>query len=266
MGPVLDMTGPIRIPILPISKYPANSAAGVRAHGAMMTDTHVTIEPAILYFGTPVVLISTQNEDGTANLAPMSSAWWLGWRCMLGLQTASQTPQNMIRTGECVLNLTTPQQADAVNRLARLTGTQSIPELKQRLGYAYEPRKFEVAGLTPIASQTVAAPRVLECPIQLEAVVAERHDIMADDPQVAGLISAIEVRITRVHVHPSLLMDGRENRIDPAKWQPLIMNFQKLYGVSNAEIVPSRLAEIEEKHYRMPDVDRAREAALDSVR
>jgi flavin reductase (DIM6/NTAB) family NADH-FMN oxidoreductase RutF len=43
-----------------------------------MTDTHVTIEPAILYFGTPVVLISTQNEDGTANLAPMSSAWWLG--------------------------------------------------------------------------------------------------------------------------------------------------------------------------------------------
>ena len=60
-------------------------------------------------------------------------------------------------------------------------------------------------------------------------------------------------------------MDGHENRIDPAKWQPLIMNFQKLYGVSSGEIVPSRLAEIEEKCYRMPDVDRARDGVLESA-
>ena len=223
-----------------------------------MIDTHVAIEPSILYFGTPVVLISTQNEDGTANLAPMSSAWWIGWRAMLGLQTASQTPQNMIRTGQCVLNLASPKQADAVNRLARLTATASVPEFKQRLGYSFEPSKFEVAGVTPIASQTVAAPRVLECPVQLEAVVAARHGMMDDDPAVAGLISAFEVRITRVHVHPSLLMDGHRNRIDPARWQPLIMNFQKLYGVSSTEVVSSRLAEIDETVYRLPDVDRAR--------
>ena len=228
-----------------------------------MPDTHVTIEPSILYLGTPVVLISTLNEDGTANLAPMSSAWWLGWRCMLGLQTASQTPQNMIRTGQCVLNLASPKQVDAVDRLARLTGTTEIPELKQKLGYAYEPRKFEAAGLTPVPSETVAAPRAMECPIQLEAVVAARHGIMDDDPQVAGLISAFEVRITRVHVDPDLLMEGHENRIDPAKWQPLIMNFQKLYGVSNTELVPSRLAQIDEALYRMPDVDRARAERLE---
>jgi flavin reductase (DIM6/NTAB) family NADH-FMN oxidoreductase RutF len=36
------------------------------------------IEPAILYFGTPVVLIGSSNEDGSSNLAPMSSAWWVG--------------------------------------------------------------------------------------------------------------------------------------------------------------------------------------------
>ena len=39
---------------------------------------HKTIEPSILYFGTPVVLISTLNEDGTSNLAPISSVFWLG--------------------------------------------------------------------------------------------------------------------------------------------------------------------------------------------
>jgi flavin reductase (DIM6/NTAB) family NADH-FMN oxidoreductase RutF len=66
---------------------------------------HVRSETAILYFGTPVVLISSLNEDGSYNLAPMSSAFWLGWRCILGLSSVSKTPQNMRRTRECVLNL-----------------------------------------------------------------------------------------------------------------------------------------------------------------
>jgi flavin reductase (DIM6/NTAB) family NADH-FMN oxidoreductase RutF len=59
---------------------------------------HIRSEPAILYFGTPVVLISSVNEDGSYNLAPMSSAFWLGWRSILGLAGMSKTPQNMRRT------------------------------------------------------------------------------------------------------------------------------------------------------------------------
>ena len=54
-------------------------------------EQHVQIEPSILYFGTPVVLLSTLNEDGSPNLAPMSSAWALGYTVMLGLG-ASGTP------------------------------------------------------------------------------------------------------------------------------------------------------------------------------
>lgn len=34
---------------------------------------HKVIAPKILYLGSPVVLISTMNEDGSVNLAPMSS-------------------------------------------------------------------------------------------------------------------------------------------------------------------------------------------------
>ncbi|HET8880717.1 MAG TPA: flavin reductase, partial [Solimonas sp.] len=81
----------------------------------------VAIEPAILYFGTPVVLISTTNEDGGSNLAPMSSAFWLGWRCILGLDASSKNTENLMRTGECVLNLPSPAQVGHVDRLARLT-------------------------------------------------------------------------------------------------------------------------------------------------
>ena len=55
--------------------------------------SNIQIEPAILYFGTPVVLIGSTNEDGSFNLAPMSSAWWVGWRCMLGLARNSKPPR-----------------------------------------------------------------------------------------------------------------------------------------------------------------------------
>ena len=55
-----------------------------------MTQDH---RASILYFGTPVVLISTRNEDGTTNVAPMSSAWFLGWGSMIGLAYHSKTPE-----------------------------------------------------------------------------------------------------------------------------------------------------------------------------
>ncbi len=34
---------------------------------------HISSESSILYFGTPVILVSTVNEDGSFNLAPISS-------------------------------------------------------------------------------------------------------------------------------------------------------------------------------------------------
>ena len=218
---------------------------------------HVTTEPAILYFGTPVVLISTQNEDGSANIAPMSSAFWLGWRCMLGLDASSKTTENLLRTGECVLNLPSSDQVGAVDRLARLTGSDPIPPGKQQRGYVHEPNKFEAAGLTPIPSQTIAPPRALECPVQMEAVLAGRHALMADTEAWRIGLLALEVRIQRVHAHPSILMEP--NRIDPDKWRPLIMSFQKFYGLTPGQAHPSRLGEIPEASYLSPDVDRARE-------
>ena len=88
---------------------------------------HKVVEPKIFYFGTPVVLISTLNEDGSANLAPMSSAWWLGQSCMLGMSRRSQTVQNLLRERECVLNLPSADLVGAVYRLALLTGRNPVP-------------------------------------------------------------------------------------------------------------------------------------------
>ncbi|MBV9395201.1 MAG: flavin reductase family protein [Methylobacteriaceae bacterium] len=219
---------------------------------------HVTSEPAILYLGTPVVLISTTNADGTYNLAPMSSAFWLGWRCMLGLASASKTTENMKRTGECVLNLPSADMVAAVDRLARTTGSNPVPEGKTRRGYRFEPEKFGIAGLTPVESETVWPPRVEQCHVQLEAVVEAVHDLAKDDPVLKGRTNVFEVRIQRVHVEESILVAGEPNRIDPDKWRPLIMSFQKFYGLGT-QLHASTLAQIPEAMYRSPDVDRARE-------
>jgi flavin reductase (DIM6/NTAB) family NADH-FMN oxidoreductase RutF len=117
------------------------------------------------------------------------------------------------------------------------------------MGYAHEKNKFEIAGLTPVASLTVASPRALECPVQMEAVIAAKHGLMEDDEVVRGALVLFEVRIQRVHLHPDVLMDGNPNRIDPNKWRPLIMSFQRFYGLGE-EVRESNLARISEESYR----------------
>ena len=225
------------------------------------------IEPSILYMGTPVVLVSTVNEDGSYNLAPMSSAFWLGWRCMLGFEAVSQTPQNLVRTGECVLNLPSSKQVDHVNKLSMYTGSNPVPAGKTLRGYKHYKDKFGIADLTPVPSETVAPPRAAECPVQMEAVVANVHRVMADDydysvhPETEDCtlegITCVEVRIQRVWVDDSIVMDGSKNHIDPDLWKPLIMSFCRYYGLGN-ELAESKLAKIPEIQYRSPDIDRAR--------
>ncbi|HKI04205.1 MAG TPA: flavin reductase family protein [Thermoanaerobaculia bacterium] len=210
---------------------------------------HRSVNPAILYFGTPVVLVSTCNEDGSANIAPISSAWWLGWSCMLGFGALSKTPANLLRSRECVLNLPSVAQVAAVDRLARLTGSDPVPPHKAAMGYHFEPDKFGAAGLTPLASETVEPPRIAECPVQLEAVLEASHPMAAGDPDRRGRLVGLEVRIVRVHVEESLLLDGYDDRIDPEKWRPLIMSFCQFFGLGPIAH-PSRLAEIPESAYR----------------
>jgi flavin reductase (DIM6/NTAB) family NADH-FMN oxidoreductase RutF len=215
-----------------------------------MVHMHRRSEPAILYFGTPVVLVSTVNEDGSYNLAPMSSAWWLAWRCVLGFGAQSKTPQNLIRTGECVLNLPSAGMVDAVNRLALTTGSNPVPASKLARGYRYEPKKFAVAGLTPVASEAVAAPRVAECPVQMEATLESVQRLAEQEEKWRGRLVSIELRIRRVHLDESVVVEGELNRIDPDKWRPLIMSFQHFYGLTEERLQESALARIPERMYQ----------------
>lgn len=195
------------------------SAGGETDGGRRPPPSHLRIEPSILYFGTPVVLLSTLNEDASPNLAPMSSAWALGYTVMLGLGASGKTLENLRREGECVINLPDATLWRHVERLAPLTGRDPVPAGKASQ-FRFEPRKFEAAGLTPQRSERVGAPRVKECPLQLEATV--RH-IRPLGP--GGDTAAVEAEIIRVHASPSIVIAGT-SYVDPHRWTPLLYVFR----------------------------------------
>jgi flavin reductase (DIM6/NTAB) family NADH-FMN oxidoreductase RutF len=195
--------------------------------------TFRTIEPKILYFGTPVALISSLNEDGTTNLAPMSSFWALGWTLMLGLLDETKTAENLARHGECVVNLPSPAMWGAVEKLAPLTGKNPVPEIKAQQ-FRFEADKFGAAGLTELASELVRPVRVKECPVQMEARVTKLHRMRGEKLEKVGGGWAVEVEIVRVHVAEEFLLEG--DYVDPAKWSPLIYNFRHYFRLAGEEL------------------------------
>lgn len=202
-----------------------------------------------MYFGTPVVLITSENENGTYNLAPISSAFWLGWRCIIGIGSNTQTAENLARKKECVLNLPSINEVDVVNKLALLTGRNPVPPRKELKGYRYEPNKFEVSGVTPMDSEMVSVPSVRECPVQMEAIVTAIHPIGEDDEVLRNRIVSIELKIVKIRLDDKILRSDDINHVDPDKWRPLIMSFQQFYGLGD-QVAPSVLAQIPERLYK----------------
>ncbi len=188
-----------------------------------------TITPSILYFGNPVAIVSSINPDGSPNLAPISSFWGLGWTMVLGLLHDTQTLDNLQRQPDCVVNVPSPDLWEAVERLAPLTGKNPVPSEKAAK-FRFEANKFAAAGLTPLASESVKAPRVKECPAQLEATVNHIH-MLQGEPRLGKLGggAAVEVRVLKAHVRSDFIL--RENYVDPEKWQPLIYNFRHYFGL-----------------------------------
>ncbi|GGA72283.1 hypothetical protein GCM10011507_24880 [Edaphobacter acidisoli] len=192
-----------------------------------------TIEPKILYFGTPVALISSLNEDGSTNLAPMSSFWALGWTLVLGLLDETKTAENLARHPECVVNLPSPDMWREVEKLAPLTGKDPVPELKAKQ-FRFEAQKFNAAGLTPMASESVRPERARECPVHMEARVTKMHRLGGERLVQLGGGWAAEVEIVRVHVASDFVLEDRH--VDPAKWSPLIYNFRHYFRLAEHEM------------------------------
>ncbi len=192
-------------------------------------DTRV-IQPSILYFGTPVVLITTRTPDGTTNITPMSSAWALANRVVIGLAGGGQGLANLQRERECVLNLAGEGLAEAVERMAPTTGRTPVPAWKRATGYRHEADKFALAGLHAVPSLEVAAPRIAECPLQLEArlLLAVERPLDAWRDGAGGYVMA-ELEVLRVHAHDDVTVRGTQH-IAPGRYRPLFYLFRHYVG------------------------------------
>lgn len=188
------------------------------------------IYPSILYFGTPVVLITTRNDDGSTNITPMSSAWALANRVVIGLAGGGQGLANLRREGECVLNLASECMQAAVERIAPTTGAAPVPAWKRAGGYRHAADKFALGGWHALPSQTVGPPRIAECPLQLEARMrlhVERPlDAWRDG---AGGYAIVELEVLHVHAHEDVTVAGTDH-VHPQRYRPLFYLFRHYVG------------------------------------
>lgn len=188
---------------------------------AQFSGTHRVIEPSVLYVGTPVYLVATQNPDGSPNLAPASSHFALGRTIVLGLEEGGQSLDNVRRHPELTVNFPASEQWQHVERLAGVTGKDPVPAEKSP-AYVFEPRKFERAGLRPVASEVVSPPRVAEAPLQVEARV------LRVTPAVTGEFGIVEAEVVRVHAAHEIAVDGTDH-LNPEAWRPLIYAYRHFY-------------------------------------
>lgn len=184
------------------------------------------IKPKILYYGTPVILLNTLNEDGTVNISPMSSSWALGDSIILGIGLGGKAIENLQRHPECVINVPSPLLWENVELLAPYTGKDPVPDSKKNIGFTYEKEKYNISKLTATESLTVKPTRITECPIQIEAIVKNIRI-----PELSPDFAIVETHVIHVHAHNEIIIE--ENHIDPNKWSPLIYNFRHYFGLGN---------------------------------
>jgi len=111
----------------------------------------------------PVVLITTVNGKGTPNAAvktnfmTVSSMRYFAFSC----SPEHHTHQNIMESGEFVINVPTEDIAGKVLKAAIITGNPCPPGLSE----------IERAGLTPIPSEKVRPPRIEECVVHYECLL-----------------------------------------------------------------------------------------------
>ena len=176
--------------------------------------------PNVFYYGFPVVLLSTIDEKGKADVTPISCTFTLGTNAVIALVKLNQAYENVMAVPEVVLNLPNASMWEQVEKIAPYTAKDPVPAQKAPK-YTHTDDKFALGGFTPLASDKVRPPRVAECPIQAEAKVVNVNDRN-------GYV-LLELEIVQVHAQDHLVMEG--NKINPLQWEPLIYNFKHYYGI-----------------------------------
>ena len=155
----------------------------------------------------PIGFISSLSPEGVANLAPFS---FFNAVCgeppmiMFARPTAIRSKTRCATSKPCANSWST-SSAKRSPRQMNLTAGDYAPDISE----------FDVSGLTPVPSDIVRPPRVLESPVNMECSV---HDIIeVSDKPMGGSIVIGEV--IRFHVRDSII--DKDMFIDPDKLKPV---------------------------------------------
>ena len=166
------------------------------------------LEPSMIYkmmissiVPRPIAWVSTISKEGILNIAPFS--YYAGVSSVPPLVMISigkketkekkDTWQNIEETGEFVINIVTKELVDKMN-------ITSLP-------FEKEIDEFEKAGLTPIDSDFIKAPRIKESPVNIECRKFEIIEI--------GKMGMVLGEILKFHIRDDLI--NEKGYIDTTK-------------------------------------------------
>ncbi len=144
----------------------------------------------------PIGWISTVDQNGTANLAPYAFFNVLNYTPPIVAFSSvgyKDTVRNAEATGEFVWNLVTRPLAERMNATSA--------------GVGAEVDEFALAGLTPVASRLVAAPRVQESPVSFECRVTHVMQLDQSDGKPIDTWMVLG-EVVGVHIDRAFLSDG----------------------------------------------------------
>ena len=144
----------------------------------------------------PIGWISSRGKDGSVNLAPYSFFNAFNYTPpILGFSSTSpkDTVRNCQETGEFVWNLATRTLAEQMN-----ASCAAVP---------YGTNEFELAGLTELPSDLVAAPRVAEAQVHFECKVTEIIPLKTHTGTATPAWLVLG-EVVKAHIDRTLLKDG----------------------------------------------------------
>lgn len=168
----------------------------------------------------PIGWISSISEDGILNLAPFSFFNAVGedpphimFSTVRPNNTNKDTLNNVLATKQFVVNMVVEDIVEQMN-----ITSQSVES---------HINEFELAGLTPIPSLKVKAPRVKESPINMECELV--HHYTLEDNKHGGATIIIG-RVVMFHIDESVLLD--DFKINMETYKPVARlagsNYSKL--------------------------------------
>lgn len=172
--------------------------AGADAHFYRTADgTGLPHDPFNAIVGPrPIGWISTLSADGVRNLAPYSFFNGFNYRPpVVGFASVGwkDSVANIEATGNFVWNLATRDLAAAMNETSA-----SIPA---------DEDEFDRSGLTAVASELVASPRVLESPVNFECQLTQLIQLTDVDANELSTWLVLG-QVVAVHINRELLADG----------------------------------------------------------